>query len=384
MEYRELLHRCFRCGWCKLPSDFSDINCPAYLMHRFESFASGGRLWLIDAWLNGAVQTSERFLRILYSCATCKNCVETCGVPGIKEYLVDMVIAAREEAVNRGVIPPAVKDYFQNIYNWGNPYKRARAERADWAAGMDVPLYTDQPFLLYIGDEGSFDEAGARMSRSVAKLFSRLGISYGILGEREVSDGNEVRTMGERGLFDYLAEESLGVFSELGITDIITVSPHSYNSFRNYFPREGSPINARHYTQALAGEIGKGLPMKKIGRTVTYHDPCYLGRWNGEYYAPRTVLAAIPGMDFREMDRNGASSLCCGGGGGNFYSDAIGSGPDSAARARVREAAATGADTLAVSCPVCYKMLDDAVKDEGLEGKLEVRDVSELVNEALE
>jgi Fe-S oxidoreductase len=383
MEYQDLLHRCFRCGWCKLPLDFSGINCPAYLMHRFESFSSGGRLWLIRAWLDGELHTSDRFLRILYSCASCKNCVETCGVPGIKDHLVDMVISAREEAVNRGTIPPAVKDYFRNIYNWGNPYRRPQAERADWAHNLNIPFYTGQRFLLYVGDEGSFDELGIRMVRSVAGALSRLGVPFGILGPRELSDGNEVRTLGERGLFEHLAEESLNLFHDLGVKEIITLSPHSFNSFRNYFPRSNGGLKVLHYTQVLAGAIGGGASMKKTGRVVTYHDPCYLGRWNAEYFAPRTVISAIPGLDFREMERNGATSLCCGGGGGNFYSDALGSGPESAARARVREALETGADTLAVACPICFKMLDDAAKDEGLDGRLEVQDVAGLLNEAL-
>ncbi len=381
MDYRELLHRCFRCGWCKLPPDFSGINCPAYLMHRFESFASGGRLWLIGAWLDGKIETSDRFLKILYSCAACKNCVETCGVPGIKDYLVEMVIAAREEAVNRGVIPKGAKDYFQNIYNWGNPFKKSQSERAAWVLDTDVPCYRDQEYLLYIGDAASFDEVGMRMARSVSRLLLGYGVSLGILGEKEISDGNEVRTLGERGLFEYLEEENTNIFKSLGVKKIITVSPHAYNSFSNYYRRGDDFPRVAHYTQVVRDLSGaKGaMKMKKLDRKITYHDPCYLGRWNGEYLAPRTVLNSIPGAAIVEMDRSMANTLCCGGGGGNYYTDILGSGKSSAARARVREAHGTGADTLAVACPVCYKMLDDAVKDEGLERKLEIRDISELL-----
>ncbi len=382
MEYQDMLHRCFRCGWCKLPTNFSDINCPAYLKHRFESFALGGRLWLIRAWLEDDIEMSDRLQQIVYSCATCKNCVESCGVPGIKDHLVEMVIAAREEMVNRGRIPKAVKDYFQTLYNWGNPFKVHQDDRGNWADGMDIPDYDGQEYLFYVGDAGSFDETGMAMARSVAGILHRAGVDFGILGSREISDGNEVLTLGERGLFDFLADETAALFQGLGVKKIITLSPHAFNSFTRYFPEEKRRYQVFHYTQVLATRV-KELSLKSVEAPVTYHDSCYLGRWNGEYWSPRIVLKAVPGLDVREMDRSMANGLCCGGGGGNYFTDILGSGPDSAARKRVREAMSTGAEVLVTSCPVCAKMLTDGVKDEGAEDSMQVMDLAELVNRAL-
>lgn len=382
MEYADMLHRCFRCGWCKLPVNFSDINCPAYLNNRFESFMAGGRLWLLRAWLNKEIKTSDRFLEVMYSCATCKNCVESCGIPGIKDLIVDMIIEGREEVVNRGVIPPAVKDYFQNVYNWGNPYKKQKSARGRWADGLGVPGYDGQEHLFYAGDEGSFDEAGIEMARSVAGLLLKAGVSFGILGEEETCDGNEVSVLGERGLFQHLAEGNIAAFHKRGVKSVITLSPHSFNAMKNLYPQYNGRFAVQHYTQALAGAARK-LPLGKFSPVVTYHDPCYLGRWNNEYWAARVALRAIPDARVVEMDRSMGNALCCGGGGGNFYTDMAGSGDMSAGRARVREALGTGAEVLAVACPICFKMLDDAVKDEGAEGKIRVMDVSQVLSEAM-
>ena len=382
MKYEELLHRCFRCGWCKLPVNYTDFNCPSYLQYRFESFSAGGRMWLIRAWQEGELKAGERLARILFTCVTCKNCVQACALPGIRDHLVDIFMAAKGELAEQGIVPPAVRDYLKAMQTYGNPYKRPDEERAAWAEGLDLPRYAGQEYLFYVGDEGSFDEQGIRMARASAQLLRKTGVDFGILAEAEISDGNDIRAAGEESLAKALAERLIDRFNVLKVKKIVTLSPHAFNIMKTDYPGWGGAFTVQHVTQVLAPLIRK-LPLKETALKVTYHDSCYLGRWQGEYEAPRVTLKAIPGLTLAEMTRNRQNALCCGGGGGNFFTDILGHGADQAARARVREAAETGAEVLAVACPLCLKMLDDAVKAEGLDDRLRVRDMATLLLEAV-
>ena len=379
MKYADIVHRCFRCGYCKFTGDYTDFNCPTYRKFRFETYSPGGRMWLIRAWLNGEIKNSNRFQEILFSCATCANCVEHC-VFTFSEDLVNIFISAREEMVNDGIIPPPVRDFLKNININGNPYKEPASERGKWAEETSVETYKDQEYLFYIGCVGSYDERGKKIARAVGNLLVKAGVSIGILGDRETCDGNEVRTIGEAGLFQFLAEQNIALFRDLGIKKIITLDPHSFNTFKKDYPALAGEFDVWHYTQILAPLIQSGkIPLKEFHEKITYHDPCYLGRHNGEYSAPRNILKAIPGVEFVEMDRNRENSFCCGGGGGNFFTDILGGGEDSPGRIRVREALDTGAGIMAVACPQCAKMLDDAVKIEQLDDRLKVMDVAEIV-----
>jgi Fe-S oxidoreductase len=380
MEYAEILHRCFRCGFCKLPGDYSNLNCPPYLQYRFETYSPGGRMWLLRAWLDKDILTSPRLSEILFSCTACGNCVEHCAFPGFKENILKAFTAGRGALVDEGMIPPAARDYFKAIQAYGNPYKLPEAERGEWARGLDLESYTHQDYLFYTGCVGSYDERGRQMARSVAGMLKRFGLSFGILGAEERCEGNEVNTMGERGLFEHLADRNIRQFRELGIRKVIVLSPHGFHALKNEYPGLGGDFEVYHYSQILAQSIGdqKFHSYNKELR-VTYHDPCYLGRHNREYQAPRNILKAIPGVALVEMQRNMSDALCCGGGGGNFFTDMIGVGPDSPARVRVREAAETGAEVLAVACPTCAKMLEDAVKAESQDGRLRVMDLSEII-----
>jgi Fe-S oxidoreductase len=193
-----------------------------------------------------------------------------------------------------------------------------------------------------------------------------------------------VRALGESGLFELLASQNIQAFQDLGVKKVITLDPHAFNAFKNDYPGLGGRFEVYHYTQVLAPLIQSGkVPLKDSPLTVTYHDPCYLGRHNKEYQAPRSILKAIPGLELVEMERNGENAFCCGGGGGNFFTDILGGGEESPARLRVREALETGAGIIAVACPQCAKMLEDAVKSEELDERLKVMDVAEIVNGCL-
>ena len=383
MRYADIVHRCFRCGYCKFTGDYTDFNCPTYRKFRFETYSPGGRMWLIRAWLNQEIENSDRFQEILFSCATCANCVEHC-VFTFSDDLVNIFISAREEMVGKGIIPPPVRDYFKNITISGNPYKEPAADRGRWAEGIPVETYTDQEYLFYVGCAGSYDERAKKIARAVCGLLLKAGVSMGILGERELCDGNEVRSLGEAGLFELLAGRNVEMFKELGIKKIVTLDPHAFNVFKNDYPDLGGEFEVYHYTQILWSLIQAGrVPLEGSGLKVTFHDPCYLGRHNGEYRAPRDILKAVPGLELTEMERNRENAFCCGGGGGNFFTDILGGGEDSPARIRVRDALDSGAETVAVACPQCARMLGDAVNAEGLEDRLVVRDIAEILMDCL-
>lgn len=384
MKYEEIVHRCFRCGYCKLTGDYTDFNCPSYRKFGFETYSPGGRMWLIRAWLQDEIKNSDRFQEILFSCATCANCVEHC-VFTFSEDLVNIFIAAREDIVNKGVVPPPVRDYLKNINISGNPYKEPTSERGKWAEGTSIENYDGQEYLFYVGCVGSYDERAKKIARAVGNLLVRAGVPMGILGHKELCDGNEVRTLGEAGLFQVLSKRNTSLFNELGVKKIITLDPHAFNAFKNDYPDFGGGFEIYHYTQILVPFFqSKKIPLNEYKARITYHDPCYLGRHNKEYEAPRKILGAIPGVELIEMDQKEENALCCGGGGGNFFTDILAGGEDSPNRIRVRQALDTGAEIIAVACPQCAKMLDDGLKTEQLEDKLEVLDVAEIVTRALQ
>jgi Fe-S oxidoreductase len=341
-------------------------------------------MWLLRAWLDEEIETSPRLSEILFSCTACGNCVEHCVFPAFKADLLDAFTAGREELVNQGVVPEAVGRYLRAVHSYGNPYNLPEADRAKWADGLGVERYSGQEYLLYVGCPGSYDERGQTMARAVARLLLDWGVDFGILGEEERCDGNEVRVLGETGLFEQLAKQNIKTFEAAGVRKIITLSPHGFHAVKNEYPRFGGSFEVCHYSQLLAGllekaEFRRGDPPLR----VTFHDPCYLGRHNKDYLSARAVLGALPGIELLEMDRAMADALCCGGGGGNSFTDVLGGGADSASRVRVGEAARSGAEVLAVACPQCARMFDDAVKTEQLEGELRVMDIAEIVQARL-
>ena len=380
-KYNDMIHRCFRCGYCKFPTDWDDVNnCPSYARFRMESYSPGGRLWLIRAWLNNEIEWTDNLAKIVYACTSCKNCAEKCP-HSFNVDIVNMIVAAKTAMVDLGKVPKEVRDFLQNTQLHGNPYGISAKKRGDWTDGMDIPAYSGQDYLYYVGCEGSYDTRAQQAARAVAQVLLDAGLSIGILGADETADGNEVDMLGEDGLLEELATKNIRQFSELGVKNIITLSPHSYNVFKTKYPQWGGDFNVYHYTQVLDNlmKSGKVAAPKADGLRITFHDPCFLGRWNEEYDAPRKVLKAVQGAEFVEMERNKKGALCCGGGAGNFFTDILGGSEDSPARIRARQASDIGANILAVACPTCLMMLEDAVKVEGLEDKIQVRDISEIL-----
>ena len=329
------------------------------------------------------IDWTNHLAQILYSCTACKNCEIQCPLR-FNVDILNMITAAKSEMVEMGKVPNAVKEFLENVQRQGNPYGNSRAKRGEWMAGTKVEQYQGQDYLYYVGCEGSYDTRAQQMARALAKVLQKACVSFGVLGNEENCDGNEVSKLGEEALFEMLAEDNIARFKSLGVKRIVTLSPHSYNAIKNDYPKYDGNFEVLHYTQLLQNLINEGkLSISgKLNTRVTYHDPCFLGRWNGEYDAPRAILNSIPGVQLIEMEKTKDGALCCGGGGGNFYIDSLGGSEDSPARRRVREANETGANVLAVACPNCLTMLEDAIKAEGLEGNLAVKDISEIAEEA--
>jgi len=382
MEHEEILHRCFRCGYCKLPGNYVDINCPAYLSFRFETYSPGGRMWLLRAWLDNKIDAGTRFAEIMFSCATCGNCVEHCAFPEFRDRLLLAFTAGKEALLDAGQAPPAVRDYLTKIQLHGNPYGKSAKKSVEWMDGLDLEVFADQEYLFWADDVGTYDPRGQAIARSVAMLLQKAGISFGVINNSLNSDGNDVRAMGETPLFEDLAGKNIKILNNFNVKKIITLSPHSFNTLKNDYPALGGQYQVFHYTQVLAFAMGKlAFSEDASPMTVAFHDPCYLGRHNTDYESARMILRSVPGITLVEMDRHRKNALCCGGGGGNFFTDMLSGGDDSSARVRVHEAADAGAQLLAVACPMCAVMLEDAIKAENLDNRLQVVELSEIVME---
>ena len=386
-QYLPSFYTCMKCRMCISGQSEFHMVCPMAERFGYVSYSAGGIVSVARAIQEEELDWGPDVADVIYACSICKACAEMCrnifyltneyfNVP----FLVELM---RRELVSRGFAPPLVRDYFKNIQTYGNPFKLPEKERGEWAEGSGIETYSGQEYLYYVGDIGSYDEKGKKSARAVGECLLKAGVSFGILGPEEISDGNEVKSMGEseeEGLFQYIAQMNIEKFKEKGIKKIVTLSPHGYNAMKNEYPRFGGDFEVVHYSQLLVNLIEeKKLTMNEYKTKATYHDPCYLGRHNEEYEAPRKILQAIPGLEFIEMDLVREEAFCCGGGGGNFFTDTLGGSVDSPNRIRVRQAYETGAEILAVACPMCAKMFEDAVKAEELEEKFKVKDIAELL-----
>lgn len=262
-----------------------------------------------------------------------------------------------------------------------------------WARGIDPPARIMSQVggpvdvLWFVGDYASFHPRVQMVSQAVAQVFNVIGVDFAILGPEEFSDGDSQRLAGERGLFEMLAEKNGQVFNKYTFSQIVTTDPHAYNALKNEYPKLGIVYPVKHYTQFLVDRLDQLKPhlREEIQARVTYHDPCYLGRANGEYDAPRRLLEAIPGVKLVEMTHHMETGLCCGGGGGGMWLDGF-TWEKAHVRLsewRVREAVQAEAEILAVACPYEPPRFEDAIKMIEKAKRLVVRDVAELLAESM-
>ncbi len=323
----------------------------------------------------------------LWDCTSCFTCVERCP----KDVQpAELIIALRGELVESGRIPETIGTALMGVFRQGNPSGMAREDRAAWVNGTQLKAAQEGCELLYfVCCTAAYDLRVQPVARALVRAFEAAGLDFGTLGTDETCCGNEVRRMGEVGLFEMLVEENGELIRSTGAKRVVATSPHCFNTFKNEYGLDG--IEVLHYTQLIAELIEQGkLEFKSGGawgegveKVVTYHDPCFLGKQNHVFDEPRQILTAIPGLKLVEMDRNRERSLCCEGGGGRMWAEGTNL-EERLAFQRVREAAETGAEILAVACPFCLLTLEDAVKVQGLDEQLRVMDIMELVNLALD
>jgi len=321
----------------------------------------------------------------LWSCATCLACMEACP---LQIEHVPFIIEMRRYLVARGSLDGGLQGALMSLGRYGNSFRKPARDRARWTRKVPFRIKdaTQEPveYLWFVGDYASFDARCQEVTARTAKVFSAIALDFGILGEGERNAGNDARRVGEEGLFEALRQENLELLRACRFQAIVTTDPHTYNVLKNEYAGIASG-RILHYTELLEALVRSGRLTfsRRLPYRVTYHDPCYLGRYNGVYEAPRRVLRAL-GVDLVEMPRNRSNSFCCGAGGGRIWMEEADGRGERPAERRVREAASLeGVDTLVVACPKDYVMFADAVKSVGLEKTLRVRDLIELVEEAL-
>jgi Fe-S oxidoreductase len=299
---------------------------------------------------------------------------------------IPLIVEMRRQLMIRGEVSPGVQDMLTGLTRYGNSFGQSPRQRAKWARdlGFDVKDARREPveYLWFVGDYASFDPRVQEITRAVARVFHRADLDFGILAEGEQNAGNDVRRLGEEGLFEMLREKNLAALGSSQHRAIVTTDPHTYHALKHEYGLDGRVV---HYTEVLEGLIASGrLPIVPDGGArVTYHDPCYLGRYGGIYEPPRRVLGAL-GLKVTEMPRHGAAAYCCGAGGGRIWMEDAPGGGERPAESRVREAAGlAGVATMVVACPKDLVMFRDALKTTGLEGALAVRDIVELVEDAI-
>ena len=332
--------------------------------------------------LDGRIAGDVILPATLWSCTTCMACVEICPV-GIEH--VPTIVSLRRSLVDAGEMDPTLQTAFQNIAAQGNSFGKSSRMRARWSKGLDVEIKDARKehveYLWFLGDFASFDERLQEISRILARVLTKNGISFGILFEDERNAGNDVRRAGEEGLFEMLVEQNIAAFSKASFDKIFTTDPHSFNTLRNEYPSYGLKKPVLHYSELLSSLLEQGrVSLTSLGEKVTYHDPCYLGRYNRIFDAPRNVISAA-GCELVEMPRNRTNSFCCGAGGGRIWMDdsILAERPS---ENRIREAAELDVSYFVVACPKDYVMFSDAVKTTGNEAKLKVVDIVELFADA--
>ncbi len=328
--------------------------------------------------LGGAVSRDT-----IWACTTCGYCEHAC--PLHITFVDKLVQMRRYLTLEESDFPAEAQAGFKGMERQGNPWSLPRSDRAKWAEGLDIPTIGEKPgaeYLFWVGCAGAYDPAGQKVSRALVRLLRAAGVSFAILGEEETCTGDSARRLGNEYLFQSLAEGNVEILNGHRVKKIVTNCPHCLNTLLNEYPAFGGRYEVVHGTQLVAQLVAEGrLKLTgKVKATLTYHDPCYLARYNGVTEAPRELLRALGGITLREMDHSGLDAMCCGAGGGRMWlEEKLGKRIN---HERLDQAAATGAAGVAVACPFCNVMLGNAAGETGREG-FSTRDVLELAAEAL-
>jgi Fe-S oxidoreductase len=363
----EPLRLCYQCGTCT-------GVCPWNLVRTFIV-----RKIIHEAQLGVTDFASED----VWTCATCGACVQRCP-RGVE--VIDLMRAVRRAVISLGVgaAPDALRISAKNIAGVGNPLGEEREKRAAWAADLQVSKPSPGKDVLYFPCcIPAYDPDAKRIARATADVLTRLNIGFGILGEQENCCGEAIRKAGYEDTFQTLAQANISAFNESGVRSVVVSSPHCYHTFKNEYPELGGQFQVAHVTQLLSSLIDEGRLSfsKQLNKKIIYSDPCYLGRHNGIYDEPRRVLSSIPGIELIEFPDYREDALCCGGGGGRIWMETAKG--ERFSDIRVQQALDAGAEVIAVACPYCFLNYRDSVLTMDKADVVEVKDIVELVAEAL-
>jgi len=335
----------------------------------------------MEELVGGRVQEST-----LWSCTTCGACQEVC--PVFIEHPLKIIQMRQNLVLEQEKTPGELARAFRNIERQSNPWGIGNDKRMDWAKDLDVPTIEDTPnpeYLLWVGCAGAFDQRIQKQTVSMIQILNAAKVDYAVLGHREGCTGDPARRAGNEMLFQMQAEANVEELNDAGVKKVVTSCPHCLHTLRHDYPQFGGEYEVVHHTQLIDalmkdGKLVPGTEKNGVSK-VTFHDSCYLGRWNNEYDAPREVLNRLPIADgVVEMARNKRHGFCCGAGGGRMFMEEHG---ERVNQNRTKEAIDTGADTVAVACPFCNVMMTDGTKELGVEDQVQVLDVAELVARSL-
>ncbi|HQN26795.1 MAG TPA: (Fe-S)-binding protein, partial [Syntrophales bacterium] len=295
---------------------------------------------------------------------------------------VPKIIAMRQyKVLTEADFAPELQLTYRNMENNSNPWGVGSHLRGDWAKDLGIKTLAEDPnveYLFYVGCSGSFDDRGKKVSVAFAKILKEAGVSFGILGAEESCCGDSAMRGGNEYLYQTLAQANIEVMNGYGVKKIITTCPHGYNALKKDYPHFGGNYEVYHHTEILADLLAKGrISLKKsMDGVFTYHDSCFLGRYNNIYAQPRTILGAVPGMKLVEMERNLAKSFCCGAGGARMWMEEEGQRINNT---RAAQAIEVKADVIAVGCPFCLTMMSDGIKDNKKDEEMKSLDIAEIV-----
>lgn len=370
---------CIKCSICH-------SACPAAIDERFlgPSALTANYRFITDSRDEGRDERLKPMADNIWLCTQCNSCTLFC--PKLLQ-CADAIVDDHCLVVESGNIPRTVKDVLESVYKYNNPMGTHQSKRMDWTKEINVKTYpnvTKADVLYFVCCSNAYDIRNQEVARLMASMFDKLGVNYATLGNEEWCCGDHILRLGEKGLFEMLAEHNVSMFKKFDAEKIVTLSPHCYNTFKNDKPYSEAALNVQHYTEFLAEAIkqGKIRPSKVVKKKVAYHDPCFLGKRNDIFDAPRQILQSISGLELVEMKRTKRNSFCCGGGAGRVWTEEA--QPERRPCVdRVKEALDLGVDVIAVACPYCITTLEDAVKVLDVENKIAVKDVLELLKEAL-
>ncbi len=419
-DCRATMVGCLRCSYCKwIPTCHVKSwrfakGCPSVDYKNFHSYSAGGRLNVALSLLEGRSTYTDKLREIVYECLLCGNCDVTCKVSRYQMDVIDTLRELRFKLVDDGQSLPQHMSAINNLRKEDNMMMKPKAERGKWAQGLKVKDLTKETaqVVFHAGCRCSFDAELGKVARTAVTLLQNAGIDVGILGKDENCCGGRAYEMGYRGDLTKQAESNIKAWTKAGVKTVVTSCSHCYYAFERLYPGAGSKFEVVHTVEFIDRLIkqGKIKLTKTVPMTVTYHDPCYLGRqgekyvpWKGKkkkifaqipvndppkpryngawgvYEPPRNVLKAIPGLELAEMERNREYAWCCGAGGG--VREAYPDFSSWTAGERIEEAKSTGAEALVSACPWCERNFIDAISKDGR--KMKVYDIIELVQQAI-